>query len=98
MDIKHNDTGDLDFGTGDITYVNGTRQHQQDVLITKKGELKRSPINGVGIDYYLNDDSPADMIREIKRQLKGIGQNVNSVIISTVDIQVDAEYANNKNS
>lgn len=61
------------FIIGDVT-----RQNQRTILLAEKGEIKEAPTLGVGIASFLDDDSPSDLLREIRENLREDGQTVNS--------------------
>lgn len=91
-DIKQDDSGDLDFSTGDLAMTESTVQHQRDILLTRKGLLKRSLITGVGVEDFLLDDSPSNLIQETKVQYIKDGMTVDGISISGGKLLIDASY------
>ncbi len=81
------DTLDLVEGPAD-------EQHQQLLLITKKGAWKETPETGAGIENYLNDDDINGMLREVRSQFEADGQQVNSIDFNQTEGQLifDAYY------
>lgn len=90
-DIKHKEDGDVDLTTGDIRYSESTAQHQKDVLLARKGEYRHTPI-GVGLEDFVEDDSPADLQRVISKEYTADGMTVNKVKIDNGNLQTDANY------
>lgn len=89
--------GDLDLRieNGDFVAGESTLQHQKLLLLIGKNELKENPIVGVGIENYLDDESPADMHREIRLQFTKDGMKVKSIKTVTGNLTIDAQYENN---
>jgi len=93
----------MDQATGDIACVNGdfvigdaTIQHQADLIVSKKGEFKESPLVGAGVEMFLNDDQ-YDMLREIRSEFEKDGMEVNAIdLVEGNDgkskITTDADY------
>ena len=75
-------TGDLVMVAGDIRHVESTRQHQNDILLARKGEYRLNPTGTVGIADYLEDETPEDLQREIRVQLGRDGQKVNKIMLT----------------
>ena len=92
-DIKHTDTGDVDITGSDISYVESTLQHQRDLLLTNKGEMKDSPSSGVGVVDFVNDENSAELSTEIRNQFRKDGMNVKEIAIAET-IKIDAAYEN----
>ncbi|MDH6309410.1 hypothetical protein M2451_002704 [Dysgonomonas sp. PFB1-18] len=55
-----------------------TSQNQNTILLAEKGEIKNSPLLGVGIASYLDDESPSELLREVRINLRMDGQKVRS--------------------
>ncbi len=53
-----------------------TRQNQKIILLAEKGEIKEVPLLGVGTQSFLDDDDPADFLREVRTNLRMDGQTV----------------------
>ncbi|NJM16139.1 MAG: hypothetical protein HC896_12855 [Bacteroidales bacterium] len=79
-------TANGDFVTGD-NFV----QQQQLLLSTGAGEWKESPLTGVGVRDFINDESTNSLISLIKRQYKADGLKAKNITINSEGIKVDAE-------
>ncbi len=94
-DIKHTDTGDLDLSAGDLLYVESDNQHQKDILLAHKGHYKAHPATGVGIEDYVNETAPEELLRTIKKEFTADGMKVNKVTLNALgEIETDAHYEN----
>ena len=73
--VKRGADGKIKSGltVGDIT-----QQNQRIILLAEKGEIKEAPLLGVGTQSFIDDDSPADFLREVRTNLRMDGQNVKS--------------------
>lgn len=91
-DIKQDNTGDIDLTNGCMQFADPTKQHQRDILLTRKGELKHAPLTGVGIDDYLNDDSPEALLREARKQFIRDGMKVEHISFNNGKLLVNAHY------
>jgi hypothetical protein len=91
-DIKQQSDGDIDLSSGDLRWVDSTYQHQRDITLCQKGELKRAPVSGVGAANFLHDNNPARLIRAIRKELSRDGQTVNSVLLNNGGLEIDAHY------
>ena len=56
-----------------------TRQHQQLLLLSQKGEIREFPTVGVGVQNWILDNSPGDLNGEIKREFEADGMEVQQV-------------------
>ncbi len=54
------------------------KQNQNTIILAEKGEIKNSPLLGVGIASYLDDESPSELLREVRINLRMDGQKVRS--------------------
>ena len=90
VDVKFDQDGKITGGLvlGDLTFQN------QDIIIKmNKGELKEAPLKGVGIQNYIDDESPETLIRNIRTELAADGMIVNKVGFDTTgDLIIDAKY------
>lgn len=55
-----------------------TSQNQNTILLAEKGEIKNSPLLGVGIASYLDDETPSELLREVRINLRLDGQKIRS--------------------
>ncbi|SBV95278.1 hypothetical protein KL86DYS2_10880 [uncultured Dysgonomonas sp.] len=53
-----------------------TEQNQRTILLAEKGEIKGAPLLGVGLGSYLDDETPSELLREIRINLREDGQKV----------------------
>ncbi|MDR0603588.1 MAG: hypothetical protein LBG80_04705 [Bacteroidales bacterium] len=75
---------------GDTTY-----QNQALILICQKGELKSSPLTGVGINDICNDNQFTLWKREIIEQLEADGQTIYKLQLDSKGMKLDAKYVSN---
>lgn len=83
---------DLKIVDGDLVIGESTEQSQQLLLLIEKGELREYPTRCVGVQQWLNDDSPGDLNAEIKREYEADGMKVFTVKGSGLNVKVNAEY------
>lgn len=83
---------DLVISDGDLVISESTRQHQALLLLSEKGELRHSPTRGVGLTTWLNDDAPANLSNETKRQFTLDGQTVTYSRIKNGALETDGRY------
>lgn len=73
---------------GDIT-----SQNQELIIISEKGEFKHSPLVGVGVTTYLDDEVPDNLLRAVRTELAVEGMNVSKVRFdSDGKLIIDAQY------
>lgn len=70
---------DLQIKYGDFVLGDATEQHQKHLLLANKGEFRQSPVVGVGLENYLNDDAIDDLASVIKAQFELDGMDVEKV-------------------
>lgn len=76
MDIAKDPEGDIDLSTGDISFVESTRMHQEDILLANKGEYADGLL-GVGIvDVLLDDADRLTIEHEIQQQFERDGMTI----------------------
>lgn len=98
IDIKYTEDGDIDLSTGDIQWCDtseATAQHKRDILLSSQGDNKESPLSGVGVVDYLNDDDEGEtlFLRNIAKQMQFDGINVEQVAVSDAgEIVIDGGY------
>lgn len=87
-------TGDLLMTpSGDIQYVESTRQHQNDILLATKGEYRLNPTGTVGLIEFLDDTDVEGLQREIRVQLGKDGMKINSIAVTgDGKINISAAY------
>ncbi len=70
-----------------------THQNQKALIEEHLGSIKHSPLTGVGIENYLDDDSPDSLLRAIRRQLVADGQSVKHLSIdNNYELKIEANY------
>lgn len=95
IDILQTNEGDVNLSTGDIVRTEATEQHKRDLLIAGPGDFKENPLSGVSCFDYLNDDDPADLLRNIRIQFEKDGMRVKALTQSAAgELLIDAEYEN----
>lgn len=76
---------------GDSVY-----QQQTLLLVANKGEIKHSPLVGVGLNSFLLDDGSNDeLYQEIGSQFRRDGMTVRSISFTDGKLNVESEYENN---
>ena len=91
-DILLNTDLDLDFVNGDLVIGDATKQNQQLLVISSKGDWKENPTIGVGAAGYLKDEDEAGLMAEIKTQFEKDGMKVSAINVSNENIEVSASY------
>lgn len=91
-DILLNEDFDLLIENGDLVIGESTNQHQQLLLLTKKGDWKENPTVGVGLAGYLKDDADSDLLGAIRTEFEKDGMTVNSIELKNEDFIIDAHY------
>jgi hypothetical protein len=92
QDLLLNDNGDLNIINGDLSIGESTLQHQRLLLTTTKGDWRENPLAGVGAVAYLKDESPGELLSEIKKEFEKDGMQVSKVNLVDVNIIVNAIY------
>lgn len=75
-DISLSTGEDLFITAGDFAIVESTSQHQQELLLTSKGDWKENPLVGIGIEEYFDDEAAQNIIRAIAQQFMADGMEV----------------------
>lgn len=99
VDVAQTADGDLDLMTedADIRYVESTEQHERDLLLLGKGELKGAPEWGVGIVGFVGESDPELLLRTVRKELGRDGMRVRSVGMVNGYLTIEAEYDNGGN-
>ena len=93
IDIKMDGDGDLDFTGGDLNFVESTAAHQEDLILSGKGDFKEFPTVGVDAFSYLDGEGFGDLMNEISAQFSQDGMQVNSLKMGSDGvIKSDAFY------
>lgn len=96
-DILLDEDNDLVIQNGDFKIGISDEQHKKLLLISDKGTFKQYPDVGVGIFGYLQDESTADLFREIRLQFTSDGMKVNSIRMENGKIVINANYGDASN-
>lgn len=88
-DVRKDGAGLITRGVkvGDVT-----RQNQQLIIMSSKGEIKENALKGVGAVNFINSDNAAGLTHEIKQQLKSDGMTVESVLWQNGELVIKADY------
>ncbi len=84
--------GDLVIEDGDFKVGDATKQNQQLLLLSQKGEWKQSPLTGVGIADWLKGEKQGGLKAEIKQQFKADGMTVKKIELVNGSVNIDANY------
>ena len=94
IDITQAENGDIELGSGDLTYTESTGQHKRDLLLADKGYFKESPDRGVGACNFLGDSDPEEFYRTVRKECSKDGMKVKDVKQEGEEFVIDAEYEN----
>jgi len=92
FDILTDESGDLASEKGDFAVGDATQQHQRDLLVAGEGEYKQSPLVGVGIIGFIDDEGPSELVRKIRSQYIMDGMDVTGINHNGQELRVEAEY------
>ncbi|KAA6327239.1 hypothetical protein EZS27_023764 [termite gut metagenome] len=92
IDIKQTPDGDIDLSTNDLFYSESTEQHQRDILLCGKGHFKETPLVGVSAIDYLNDESPDNFLRAVRKKFARDGMKVKSLSLKAGELSINAVY------
>lgn len=86
---------DLVIASADFKKVESDEQHIEDILMTRKGSWKRSPITGIGLFDYVNAPNTKlvndDLHQKIKLQLEYDGfDDVKVTLNNIMNFSIDA--------
>ena len=93
LDYLSDENGDLLFQDGDLVVGESTLQHQEDLLMTGKGEWREDPTIGVGLLDWLDDDALGDLPSVIGEEFERDGMSVKNVTVTeSGKLSTDASY------
>lgn len=92
FDMILDEAGDLQIKNGDLVIGESTDQHQRLLLLATKGEFKQSPLTGVGLINFLNDENPGNLKTEIRKQITSDGQLIKSLKVKDGKIDLIAKF------
>lgn len=93
IDYLNDSDDDVLISGGDFVRGEANQQQQRKLLLAEPGEYKQYPIATVGLGRYLNDDSPEDLLREIRIKFSGDGMRVAQLGFENLKLKVVADYA-----
>jgi hypothetical protein len=93
-DIMIGEDMDILIVDGNLVFGDATMQHQQVILLAHKGELKASPLLGVGVSDWLleDDDNMLSLKIEIQKQLESDGLTISKLDTMSRPIKLEASY------
>jgi hypothetical protein len=91
-DILLDDDGDLLLDGEEPMVGDTTVQNQNLLLQFNKGDLKLYPLVGVGVHDFIEDDTTANLAREVRQQFRAEGLTINKIKINGSQIEIDARY------
>lgn len=91
-DVLLGEDYDLQIADGDLVVGLSDNQHQACLLLAEKGSFKQFPTMGVGLTNFLKDDSPADLLREVRLEFSTDGMKVKSLGMENGKLLIDASY------
>lgn len=81
--------------TAGLTLGNILYQNQAIILLAQPGEIKSSPLVGVGIENILNDEDLLGWQRTIRLQMELDGQVVTRITFGKdQNLEINAKYSN----
>jgi len=94
FDILIDENNDLAISAGDLSVGESTLQHQNDLLLSVKGEWKQNPDVGVGLINYLNDDyNPDELKQSIQSEFEKDGMRISKLELNNLsDAEINAAY------
>lgn len=92
QDLLLDNNFELQIADGDLVIGDAVSQNQGLIIISQPGEWKEHPALGVGIESWLNDESPGDLKTQIRKQLKADGMKVNAISFADGQLNIDADY------
>jgi hypothetical protein len=95
-DILLDENNELGFYSGDLASGESTRQHQQLLLLSNKGDWREYPTVGVGLAGYLKDDDFHTVLSDIKSEFQTDGMRIKTIALDeSGNLNIDATYGNN---
>ncbi|MDE3185287.1 MAG: oxidase [Bacteroidota bacterium] len=92
-DLIIDENFELAVNNGDFIVDTSDVQQQNLLLISDKGDWKEFPTRCVGVQRWLSDDEPEDLLAEIKKEFQRDGMKVNDLTLTDDKIlNIDASY------
>lgn len=93
-DILKTESGELKIVNGDIVIGDSTLQHQRDILLSRKCDIRNKPSLAVGLQDYRNDEGITngnnnDLTTAIRREFKRDGMTVYKIDLKDT---INAKY------
>ena len=93
-DYARDDNNDLLIQNGDFVRAECTWKHQEDLLLSDKGDYKENPTICVGAFTYLDDENIQDLIRATSMEFTRDGMKVDSInLLPNGTINTNASYS-----
>lgn len=93
IDIGLDDNEDAAINAGDFMLLEGTPQHQRQLILNNKGDFKQNPTICVGAFDYLDDENFQALVRAISIEFSKDGMDVKRILIAANGvINSDAFY------
>jgi hypothetical protein len=93
MDIGFDTDGDLLIRGGDFVVVESTGEHQKQLILLDKGEIKDNPTVGVGAFGYIDNEELDQLPGAIAVEFARDGMDVVRVALDKAgNVQADALY------
>lgn len=93
QDFLLDEHGDLKIEDNDLVYAESSEQHQRLLLLCNKGDFKENPTAGVGLLFYLKDESTAGLMAAVKTEFESDGMRINEIKIEDSQLKVNATYS-----
>jgi hypothetical protein len=93
IDYLEGPDGDLIISGGDFARGESNQQQQRKILLSEPGEYKMSPTATVGLARWLNDDTPDELLREIRIKFNADGMKVVKLGFENGKLITVADYA-----
>lgn len=92
IDVKLNSVNGIEFEGGDFATGESTRQHQQLLILSNKGDWKQRPTVGIGIYSFYKEDNIGGFLAEVKQELEKDGMRVKDIKYQQTELVIIAEY------
>lgn len=92
-DIMMDENMDIIITNGNLVFGDATMQHQQVLLLAHKGEIRSTPLIGVGVsDWLLEDEDMLSLKVEIQKQFESDGLTIKKLDTMSRPIRLEADY------
>lgn len=90
------ETGDILVGKNGVSIGDTSQQNQYLILVSHPGEWKESPLLGVGIGDYVNDNETDFIRHSIYENFRMDGIEIEKMTVNPGDIEIAAQYKNSE--